>query len=276
LAFGDSLKGDDVNAQELITVSNILAVNAFEEIRNWLPMPGVDGEVMIVGSRGYAQRYLYPEYAKIRAELIVEEQLRSAKTENGGNNKNGEDLPPLEWRKQVDRTLENVEYTRNCHNDRFFRDEKQLQDHDYRIQAWGVCLSDALKKIIAQDERIAKLEAKLDEFENVATVDEVVGRVSDLERRLDAVNGMNVTAHGVIDQQHDKFRSRLDRLESQMFSAGTRVTRLESVGDATAEAIEDTIECATFHALEKNVDVLAKRMAIAERRIAVALMPLAH
>jgi hypothetical protein len=178
LAFGDGLKGDNVNVQEMLMISNILAANAFEGYRNWILGLGPNLEVMIVGGDGRRTSYLYPEYAKIRADMFVEKQFCSAKTCKQ------EDLPPLEWRKQVDRTLENIEHTRNCHNDRFFRNEKQLHDHDYRIQAWGECLSDALKKIVAQDERIAKLEAKLDEFENVATVDEVVGRVAAIERRV--------------------------------------------------------------------------------------------
>jgi hypothetical protein len=178
LALGDGLKGGDVDAQELITISNILSVNAFGGCRCWIPSPGAGGEMVIVGIRGDAKRYLRPEYAEREAEKIVDEQTRSAKACGS------EDLPQLEWRKQVDKALEDIEFTRQCHNDRFFRDEKQLQDHDYRIKAWGESVSDALRKIVAQDERIAKLEAKLDEFENVATVDEVVGRVAAIEKRV--------------------------------------------------------------------------------------------
>lgn len=123
------------------------------------------------------------------------EAIAVATALQAANAANSKDLGPLEWRKQVDKQLEAVEFTRQCHNDRFHRDEKQLQDHDYRITAWGECLSDALKKIITQDERIAKLEArvsvaedvnsdhadKLDEFEASETVEEVVGRIAKLE-----------------------------------------------------------------------------------------------
>ena len=178
LALGDGLKGGDVDAQELITISNILSANAFGGCRCWIPSPGAGGEMVIVGIRGDAKRYLRPEYAEREAEKIVDDQTRSAKVCGR------EDLPQLEWRKQVDKALEDIEFTRQCHNDRFFRDEKQLQDHDYRIKEWGECVSDALRKIVAQDERIAKLEAKLDEFEDVATVDEVVGRVAAIEKRV--------------------------------------------------------------------------------------------
>jgi hypothetical protein len=148
----------------------------------------IDNDDMVFGFRDGS---LYCRFTHLEAVAIAEKLAKDEEARLCCGNINaallrrkGEDLPQLEWRKQVDRTLENVEYTRNCHNDRFFRDEKQLQDHDYRIQAWGECVSDALRTIVAQDERIAKLEAKLDEFENVATVDVLAKRMAIAARRI--------------------------------------------------------------------------------------------
>jgi hypothetical protein len=181
LGFRRQLEGDSMTIEGAV---DVLMSKRHGDCNSW----EIDNDDMVFGFRDGS---LYCRFTHLEAVAIAEKLEKDEEARLCCGNisaallrRKGEDLPQLEWRKQVDRTLENVEYTRNCHNDRFFRDEKQLKDHDYRIQAWGVCLSDALKKIIAQDERIAKLEAKLDEFENVATVDVLAKRMAIAARRI--------------------------------------------------------------------------------------------
>jgi hypothetical protein len=154
--------------------------------------------------------------------------------------KNGEDLGPLEWRKQVDRTLENIENTRQCHNDRFHRSETKaeetadrLDDTEYKIRAWGECVSDALKMIVAQDERIAKLEAG---------IDRIVKCGADLEL------------------ENEKFKSRLDSLESAAYSRSFLEGKVHAMDRDFTEAIANTVEVNAHDALERRVTDIEKTL----------------
>jgi DNA repair ATPase RecN len=191
----------------------------------------------------------------------IAKELQATQTSNGSDHKfvrSDEDLPQLEWRKAIDgrvrsmlKRLAELENVQAIHGSKIDESEgladrlddlestedrtrAELADQAYRIKAWGACVSDALKKIVAQDERIAKLEAKLDEFEATETVDEVVERAEAIE-------------------------SRLDRLESASFAHSCLESKVRVMDDATTEAFANTIDTETFLTLEKKVDLLAKR-----------------
>jgi tetrahydromethanopterin S-methyltransferase subunit G len=165
--------------------------------------------------------------------IAIAEKLQAERPAIGSHHKfakNGEDLPQLEWRKQVDERLDTLAVAFDkfsedtcCQVENLIRDTKS---DDYRITAWGECLSDALKKTVAQDERIAKLEAKLDEFEAIETVDEIVGRLAAIESRLNFTNSVTFK---VIDKEHEKLNSRIDQtVDSETFDdLEKRVTGLE-------------------------------------------------
>jgi chromosome segregation ATPase len=128
--------------------------------------------------------------------IAVAKELQATKTSNGSHHKfvkNSEDLPPLEWRKAIDgwvqsmlKRLTGLENVQAIHGSKIDESEEladrlddlestetrmraELADQAYRIKAWGECVSDALKKIVAQDERIAKLESKVRVMDDATT-----------------------------------------------------------------------------------------------------------
>jgi hypothetical protein len=150
-----------------------------------------------------------------------------------------DDLPPLEWRKIVDLKLEmllghierldardsdlheadagRARYAGEL-RDRLDKLENGVRDvtekgygHDYRIEAWGEVVSDALKKIVAQDERLAKLESRAEFTRDVirpAPADDLA-----------------------------KIKSRLDKLESAAFLSDCQNGRLIGLGHVVDELV---------------------------------------
>lgn len=166
---------------------------------------------------------------------------------------NSESLPPLEWRKLVDERIDTLESDEDILR-------ANIANQAHCVLDWGNCVSDALKRIVAQDERIAKLEAKLAEFETTETVDCVVGRLEATEKRIAVLERRIETANAINGVEHDKFRSRLDRLDSSVFNMSHLMTKLDLIGDEVKEAVASTAEVQTVDALEQRIADIDRRL----------------